>query len=102
MGLRDKYKGSNMSKIQDARKDAEEKSYASSGDKKPEWTYHTLVDGKNVFRIFPSHSPDNDPPFQPERIAYLKCEVLDENGKAVRKNSIVQAALIAYRASNNY
>lgn len=36
------------------------------------------------------------------RESYLEIVVLDERGRVVRKNSIVQAAMIAYHASNNY
>jgi len=69
---RSKFRGSSMNTMQKARKTAEETSFTQ---KKGEWNFLEIKPGRNIFRIFPSHDPENDAPFQPERKTFLKVEM---------------------------
>jgi hypothetical protein len=82
---RSKIKGAKISTLKKSREEAEKKSYNNSRDRVG---FLKIEEGVNIFRIYPPHDP-SDPPYQPLRTTYLKCEVNKyENGELTEETEV--------------
>lgn len=92
---RSKFSGAKVSTLKDAQKSAKENDKNFS-NREGRVGFHSVDDGKNVFRILPPHEPTGAS-YLPKRTAMLKCEVPEykdgeETGKTEIKNKNIFVA----------
>lgn len=80
---RSKYKAAKLSTIQNAQKEVRKVTGSSDG----RVGFHTIEDGRNWFRVCPSHNDFT--PYAPARTTMLQCEVDEyENGEKTGKKEV--------------